>query len=132
MTGLDALGHGDLALARQQLHRAHLAQVHPNGIVDALGRLLGFGFGRNLLLNLDQLAALVLGFLVGLLGLLLAVVARVLGLDDVHAHLAEHGKDVLDLLGIDLRGGQDRIDLLMGDVAALLGGAEELLDGHVR
>ena len=32
---LDALGDGDLALAREQLHRAHVAQIHANGIVRA-------------------------------------------------------------------------------------------------
>jgi hypothetical protein len=36
--GLDALGDGDLALARQQLHRAHLAQIHAHRIVGAVGR----------------------------------------------------------------------------------------------
>ena len=44
--GLDALGDGDLALARQQLDRAHLAQIHAHGIVGALGGLgacLGLG-----------------------------------------------------------------------------------------
>src|SRR3546814_9766399 len=33
--GLDALGDGDLALARQQFHRAHLAQVHAHRVVGA-------------------------------------------------------------------------------------------------
>src|SRR5262249_17063172 len=37
--GLDALGDGDLALTRKQLDRAHVAQVHPHGIVRALRRL---------------------------------------------------------------------------------------------
>src|SRR5215470_17034802 len=37
--GLDALGNGNLALARQQLDRAHIAQVHAHGIVRALRRL---------------------------------------------------------------------------------------------
>ena len=60
-------------------------------------------------------------FLVGLFARLLALFARLLGLDHVHAHLAEHGEHVLDLLGIDLLGGQHRVDLVMGDVAALLG-----------
>jgi hypothetical protein len=69
--------------------------------------------------------------LVGLLALLLAFLGRFLGFDDVDTHLAEHGENVLDLLGIDLLGGQDRIDLVMGDVAALLGGADELLDGRI-
>ena len=129
--GLDALGDGDFALARQQLHRAHFAQIHAHGIVGALGRLLGLGLGRHLLLDFDQLAALALGLLVGLLALLLAFFGRLLGLDDVDAHLAEHGENVLDLLGIDLLGGQDRIDLVVGDVAALLGGADQLLDGRI-
>ena len=39
------------------------------GIVGALGRLLGLGLGRDLLLDLDQLAALALGLLLGLLAL---------------------------------------------------------------
>ena len=39
--GLDALGDGDFALARQQLDRAHLAQIHAHGIVGAVGRLGG-------------------------------------------------------------------------------------------
>ena len=33
--GLDALGDGDLALARQQLDAAHLAQIHAHRIVGA-------------------------------------------------------------------------------------------------
>src|SRR5215813_10768678 len=126
--GLDALGDGDLALAREQLHRAHFAQIHAHRIIRALGRLLGLGLGRDLLLDLDQLAALALGLLVGLLARLLAPFARLLGLDHVDAHLAEHGEHVLDLLGIDLLRGQHRVDLAMGHVAALLGGADELLD----
>src|SRR5215813_963144 len=130
--GLDALGNGDLALAREKLHRAHFAQIHAHRIIRALGRLLGLGFGRDLLLDLDQLAALALGLFVGLLARLLAVFARLLGLDDVDAHLTEHGEHVLDLLGIDLLGGQHRVDLVMGHVAALLGGADEFLDGRVR
>ena len=43
--GLDALGDRDLALARQKLHRAHLAQVHAHGVVGALGRLGAGGGG---------------------------------------------------------------------------------------
>jgi hypothetical protein len=53
---LDALGDRDLALARQQLHRAHFAQIHAHRIIRALGRLLGLGRGRDLLLDLDQFA----------------------------------------------------------------------------
>ena len=65
--GLDALGDGDLALARQQLDRAHLAQIHAHRIVGAADivvveiaadlavGLLGLGGGRLLaLLALDR------------------------------------------------------------------------------
>src|SRR5499433_532962 len=138
-TSLDALGDRDLALAREKLHRAHFAQVHAHRIIRAFGRLFGLGLGRDLLLDLDQLAALALGLFVGLLARLfslfarlLSFFARLLGLDHIDAHLAEHGEHVLDLLGIDLLGGQHRVDLVMGDVAALLGGADELPDGPVR
>src|SRR5215470_7035676 len=65
--GLDALGDRDLALTREQLHRAHLAQIHAHWIVRALGRLLGLRLGRDLLLDLDQFAALALALFVGLL-----------------------------------------------------------------
>ena len=64
--------------------------------------------------------------------LFLIVVVGLLGLDDVDAHLGEHRENVLDLLGIDLLRGQDGVDLVMGDVAALLGGTDELLDRGVR
>ena len=37
--GLDALGDGDLALAGEELHRAHLAQVHAHRVVGAVERL---------------------------------------------------------------------------------------------
>src|SRR5499425_2058000 len=57
--------------------------------------------------------------------------ARLLGLYHVHAHLAEHGQHILGLLGIDLLGGQYRVDLVMGDVAARLGGADELFDRRI-
>ena len=42
--GFDALGDGDFALAREQLHRAHLAQIHAHRIVGAVGgSALGVG-----------------------------------------------------------------------------------------
>ena len=48
-----------------------------------------------------------------------------------NSSIAEHGEHLLDLLGIDLLGGQYRVDLVVGDVAAFLGVADELLDGSV-
>ena len=59
--GLDTLGDGDLALAGEQLNRAHLTQIHAHRVVAALDRLLGLGFGRRLRRDLDEFARL--GFL---------------------------------------------------------------------
>ena len=120
--GLDALGDGDFALARQQLDRAHLAQIHAHGIVGALRRLVLLGRRRAAWsVDLDELAVPVSssssssfgGLLVGL---------GFLGLDDVDAHLVEHREDVLDLVGGHLLGRQHALIWSMGDVAALLGG----------
>jgi len=44
---LDALGDGDLALARKQFHRAHFAEIHPHRIVGALDRFLHLGPSRS-------------------------------------------------------------------------------------
>ncbi len=133
--GLDALGDGDFAFARQQFDGAHFAQIHAHGIVGALGRLLLFGGGERFGFRLDDLGAGVLLVVVGdhlVGGLLLAfVVVGVLGLDHVDAHLAEHGEGVLDLLGGDLLGGHHGVELFVGDEAALLGGLDHLLDAGV-
>src|SRR5260370_16129010 len=65
--------------AREQLNRTHFARIDAHWIVGAFGRLLGLGLGRDLLLHLDELAALALGLLVGLLARLFAFFARLLG-----------------------------------------------------
>ncbi len=49
----------------EQLNRGHLAQIHAHGVVGALGRLLGLGLGRDLPLDLEQLAAFGLGLVLG-------------------------------------------------------------------
>ena len=59
----DALGDGDFALARQQLDRAHFAQIHAHGIVGAVGGLGGAGRDRLGRGRLDQFAAFGLFFL---------------------------------------------------------------------
>ena len=99
--------------------------------VRSVGSLVA-DFGRNRpLLDLDQLAVLALGFLLGRLARDLILGLGFLGLDHVDAHLAEHRQDILDLLGLDLLRGQQRVDLVVGDIAALLGAADQLLDGGV-
>jgi len=54
-TGLDALGDRDLALARKQVHRAHLAQIHAHRVIGTLRGGLGVGLGRQLRLRRNQL-----------------------------------------------------------------------------
>ena len=133
--GLDALGDGDLALARQKLDRAHLAQVHADRIVGAVGRLLGRGLadddgaGRRRLDELAALGLLVVAAVGALRGLALL---GLLGLDDVDAHLGELAEHVLDLLGGEFLGGQNLVQLVIGDVAALLRELDHPLDGGIR
>ncbi len=117
--GLDALGDGDFALARKQLNRAHLAQVHPDRIVSAvIGALFVGAFGDRGLFAHGHFAAFGLG--------------RVfLGFNDVDAHLREHGEGVLDGFGGDFLGRQDLVQLVHGDVAAGLGLLDELLDPRI-
>ena len=126
--GLDALGDGDLALARQELDGAHLAQVHAHGIVGAVGGLLRGGLGLNDRRRRHHgLAFGRLGAALGLLGLV--------GVDDVDAHVGEHGHGVLDLLGGHFLGRQHLVELVVGHEAARLRGLDELLDcsvGHIK
>ena len=99
--GLNAFGDGDFALAGEQFHRTHLAQIHAHGVVGALGGVLARGLGRELGLDLDQLAFALL-LVVGLLARALIFGLGFFGLDHVDAHLAELRQDVLDLLSFDL------------------------------
>ena len=128
--GLDALGDGDLALARQKLDRAHLAQIHAHRIVGALGRLLGLGLG----LGDGRTVAMARGAA----SAVAAPSSRLLGLvgvDDVDAHVGQHRHGVLDLLGGDFLGGKHLVQLVIGDEAARLRRLDQLLDrgiGHIQ
>ncbi len=125
--GLDALGDGDLALAGEQFHRAHLAQVHAHRIVGAVdGFLLGrrSGAGAAVVERID----LVLDRRLGVLVLFLVVLAALFILDDVDAHVVDRGHDVLDLLGDIWSCGSASLSSSIGDVAALLGAGDQLLD----
>ena len=114
----------------EQLDRAHLAQIHAHRIVGALARLgllgLGDGLGRR---RLDEIAA---GIIIVVVVLGLLFLAGLFGLDDVDAHLVEHREHVLDLLRGDFLGGQNAVELLVGDIAALLGVLDHLPDGGIR
>ena len=124
--GLDALGDGDFALARQQLDRTHLAQIHAHRIVGAVGRLLGGlggdGGGR----ALGDLGSLLLLLFLRVVGLF-----HLVGLDDVDAHLVEHRHDVLDLLGRGGVRGENLVELVDGHIAALFRGLDHLLDAGI-
>ena len=117
LAGLDALGDLDLALAAQQLDAAHLAQVHAHGIVGAAELLVlagRFGGDHGGLGRLSRSGG-------GGLFLLL-------GLDHVDAGFRQHRHRVLDLLGGHFVGRQGGVQLVVGDVAALLALLDELLE----
>ena len=117
LAGLDALGDLDLALAAQQLDAAHLAQVHAHGIVGAAELLVLAGrFGG----DHGGLGGLRRG---GGGGFFL-----LLGLDHVDAGFRQHRHGVLDLLGGHFVGRQGGVQLVVGDVAALLALLDELLE----
>jgi hypothetical protein len=114
--GLDALGDGDLAFARQQLHRAHFAQIHAHRVIGAVDRLGGA-------LDLDGQA--------GPLDLFNRLLGVAFAFHHIDAHLGEHRHGVLDLFGRHLFGRQHVVEFVVGDVAALLGQLDHPLDGGV-
>ena len=112
--GLDALGDGDFALSREQLHAAHFTQVHAHRIVgaaDFLGRRCGGDF-------LGRLAVAGGGFV------------ALLVFDHIDAEFGQHRHGVFDLLGRDLTLRQGGVDVVIGDVTAFLALGDHLLDGR--
>ena len=77
------------------------------------------------------LRSVVLVFIQLFAGHHLFLMPSLLGLDHVDAYLAEHRQNVFDLRGIDLIRSQQCVDLIVCDMAAPLGGADERLDGRV-
>ena len=73
---------------------------------------------------------IVVGFVGRLLGFAIFGVG-VFGLDHVDADLAEHRQRVFDLLGGHFLRRHHGIELFIGDIAALLGGLDHLLDAGV-
>ena len=123
--GLDALGDGDLALARQQLDAAHLAQVHADRVVGAAEALLVDIAGRappppSLSFSSDR------GF-----GLARRAPRRPRSprlsttLMPISLSMARVSSI---MLGGDLVRRQRGVQLVVGDVAALLAAGDQLLD----
>jgi hypothetical protein len=118
---LDALGDLDLALARQELDRAHFAHVHAHrvrraaelGVERARGGFRFFldVFGRRGGGRLRHQQGVRIGRLV----------------EDLDAHVADHRDHALDLLGVDQLVGQVVVDLGVGEVAALLAEHDQAL-----
>ena len=108
---LDALGEGDLALAREEGDLAHLAEVEPDrvlGAADRPRREVDAPVGRLVVVDLGR--RLDLGGQADALG-------RV---DQLDVHGAEHQHDVVELIeGDDVRG-QGVVDLVVGEEALLL------------
>ena len=117
--GLDALGDRNFALARQQLDAAHLAQVHAHRVVGAAEAFL------------VDVAGLLFGFVLDFFGFRRRRLAlfRFLALDDLDPHLGEAGHHVLDLLGAGLLRREHHVQLVEGDVAALLAARDQPLHG---
>ena len=117
---LDALRDADLAFAREQLDRAHLAHVHADGIRRAaeLGvdrRERGGGFlGRVLVVRYCGIGEN------QRLGVRCLLVHR-------DAHIVDHVDDVFDLLRIDDLARQMVVDLTVREVTLLLAFRDEQL-----
>ena len=113
LAALDALGDLHLALAREQGHRAHLAQVHPDGVVRLVER-------PRREIELDFLGA----FAGAVEQLLLAI--GLLGVDDLDARAAERAEQIVQLVGGGDIGGQQLVDLVVEEISLFFSNRDEL------
>ncbi|MNU71706.1 hypothetical protein D3C71_611410 [compost metagenome] len=130
--GLDTLGDGDFALARQKLDGTHFAQIHAHRVIGTVGRFFLLRGRKRGAAGGGEFATFGL-FAIGIV----VVVARgclfgILVLDDIDAHVGQHRHRVFDLLGSHLFGRQDGIQLVHRHIAALLGGLDHFLDRVIR
>ena len=125
--GLDALGDRDFAFAREQFDRTHFAQIHAHRIVGALARLRFLGGGKRLRAGLYEIGARIVVVIV-----LFFLAVGIFGFDDIDTHVVHHREHVFDLLGGDFFRRHHVVQLIVGDVAALLGGLDHLLDRCIR
>ena len=114
LAALDALGDLDFAFAREQRDRAHLAQVHADGVVGLVERA-----GRQVELEL-------LGPFAGAVEQLVFAVL-LLGVDDLDAGAAERAEQVVELVRRGDVGRQQLVDLVVEQVALFLADGDELL-----
>ena len=118
LAALDALGDLDLALAGEQGHGAHLAEVHADGVVG-----LFEGAGREVELDVvGVFAALVVGVaVVGVAG-----AATAFG-EDVDALGVDGGHQVIELVGRGDVAGEEVVDFAEGEVTLLLAGVDDVV-----
>ena len=128
--GLDALGDGDFAFARQTA-RPSPSRADTCAPDRRCGRsaLSWWWWRRRRCRSARPARWRFLGVCRGVAGL--GLFACLVVLDDVDAHVGQHRHRVLDLLGGHFLGGQHRIQLVHGDIAALLGGLDHLLDSII-
>ncbi len=112
LAALDALGDFDLALARQQRHRAHLAQVHAH-------RVVGLFQGARRQVELDILALFQLEVLV----------AELRAIEEVDALGADGGDQVVQIVG---RGchlvRQHFVDVAVGEITLFLADLDQCVN----
>ena len=118
-SSLDALRDGNFALARQQFHRTHLAQIHANRIVCTLGLFcLDLGDGSLFASKRDSTAVL-------------ALFVLLLSLGHVDAHVIEHRHCVFNLLGGHTFRRKHLVKLVKRHEPPLLGASDHLLDRSI-
>ena len=114
LAALDALGDLDFALAGEEGHRAHLAQVHADRVVGLVERA-----GRQVELEL-------LGPFAGAVEQLVFAIL-LFGIDDFDAGAAERAEQIVELVRRRDVGGQQLIDLVVEQVSLFLADGDELL-----
>ena len=115
----------NLAFARQQLHRAHFAQIHTDRIIGTIKLFIFIASERNFFRTCSR----------NKVGCALVFVFHIFVFDDVYAHFGKHRHHVFDLLRRYLIGRKHLIKLIIGYVTALACFCDHLFDGglaHVQ
>src|SRR5579885_90255 len=107
---LDALGQLDFALAGEQRHGAHLAQVHADGIVGFIAEILGEIEVAQLLAFLDFLVEFELGLL-----------------ENFDAGAIELRQQIVEFAAAGIIFGEKLVDFVIENVALLFSGVHQLL-----